>query len=177
MHLLRPVLLFSVALTLPAATHETLSLAELVQKSAAVVRGRANGSRTAARGPVIYTHYQVHVVEQWKGPAAIQVEVSVPGGAQNGVRQTFSGAPKIQEGVEYVLFLWKGRNGLNQVIGLSQGKFELSKDGKGAPIVHRTASSEQMLDAKGKSVDDEVIHMTLESLDRVIRRTLRATTQ
>jgi hypothetical protein len=160
------------AVSLSAATLEKLSLEEMTLKSTAIVRGRATGSRTAVRGPVIYTLYQVQVAEQWKGPAASQVEVAVPGGDKSGLRQTFSGAPKLQEGVDYVLFLWTGRNGLTQVIGLSQGKFELSKDKQGDTTVSRTASSETMLDSEGQAVADAPVRLSLKSLDQQIRRTL-----
>lgn len=156
--------------TVPAATLEKLSLEEMAQKSTAIVRGRATASRTAVRGPVIYTIYQVQVAEQWKGPAASQVDVAVPGGAMGGLRQSFSGAPKLQEGTEYVLFLWTGRNGLTQVIGLSQGKFELAKDTKGIKTASRAASTEQMLDATGAPVSDTPVRMSLQELDQRIRR-------
>jgi hypothetical protein len=155
-----------------AATLEKLSVEEMAQKSTAIVRGRATGSRTAARGPVIYTLHQVQVAEQWKGPVASHVEVAIPGGALNGLRQTFSGAPKLQEGAEYVLFLWTGPNGLTQVIGLSQGKFELAKDSTGAKTASRAASTERILDGEGKAIEDAPVRIRLRDLDRQIRRAL-----
>jgi hypothetical protein len=166
------ILLLLVAVPAGAATLEKLSLEEMIQKSTAIVRGRATGLRTVARGPVIYTLYQVQVAEQWKGPAAAQVEVAVPGGAMNGLRQTFSGAPNLQEGTEYVLFLWTGRNGLTQVIGLSQGKFELSKDEKGDETLHRAAAANPMIDSHGRPVEDAPLRMSLRRLNERIRFSL-----
>ncbi len=161
-----------IAAAIPAATLEKLSFEHMVSKSTEIVRGRATAVRTTARGPVIYTLYRVQVVERWKGPAAAQVEVAVPGGTLNGVRQTFSGAPSIQPGVEYVLFLWTGRNGLTQVIGLSQGKFELAKDSNGDAVLYRGATTERMVDASGRTVEDQPVRMTLKSLDERIRRSM-----
>lgn len=172
MRFLWTIVWLSVAMQAGAATLEKLSLEEMIQKSTAIVRGRATGLRTVARGPVIYTLHQVQVAEQWKGPAVSQIEVAVPGGAMNGLRQTFSGAPNLQEGAEYVLFLWTGRNGLTQVIGLSQGKFDLAKDDKGSETVHRNAVTARMIDSSGRPVEDAPLRMSLKGLNERIRLSL-----
>ena len=172
MRFLRTILWLSIAMQAGAATLEKLSLEEMIQKSTAIVRGRVIGLRTVARGPVIYTLHQVQVAEQWKGPAVSQIEVAVPGGAMNGLRQTFSGAPNLREDAEYVLFLWTGRNGLTQVIGLSQGKFELLKTGKENETLERSAVTERMLDSTGRLVEDTPLRMSLKQLNERIRLSL-----
>jgi len=43
---------------------------------------------------VIYTRFQIQVTERFKGPAQSSVEVVVPGGVANNLRQTFSGTPR-----------------------------------------------------------------------------------
>ena len=53
------------------------------------------------------------------------VEVAVPGGEVKGMRQSFSGAPVLTAGGEYVLLLWTAHGAPTQVIGLTQGLFSL----------------------------------------------------
>ncbi|HXG32147.1 MAG TPA: hypothetical protein VNJ11_02195 [Bryobacteraceae bacterium] len=148
-----------------SATLERLSLDELIEKSTAVVRGRVYSPRAYVHGPVIYTRWTVQVMERWKGPEAQQLEVVVPGGVAMGLRQTFSGAPKLQEGGEYVLFLWTGRNGLTHVVGLSQGVFAVSKEEAGGEMAWRAASTAAMVDPKsGRVITDEAVRLRLADL-------------
>ena len=74
-------------------------------------------------GPVIYTHYQLQVSERYKGAAESTVDLAIPGGVVNGIRQVWGGAPQLDSGDEYVFFLWTGKSGLTQVMGLTQGLF------------------------------------------------------
>ncbi|MGH9630494.1 MAG: hypothetical protein ACRD7E_19455, partial [Bryobacteraceae bacterium] len=142
-----------------------------------IVRGRVSGCRGQMRGPVIYTICQIASTERWKGPAAGPVEAAIPGGSAQGLTQTFSGAPSLQEGAEYVLFLWTGKSGLTQVIGLSQGVFDLKTDSKGRAMVRREAASEQMFDANGKPVDDRPVAMSVADLRERVQRALREAEQ
>ena len=88
------------------ATLERLTLDDLTAKSTAIVRGKVISS---FRGPIIYTHYQVQVSEQPKGTSGSSLEVVVPGGTANNLRQIYSGAPELNLGGEFGLFLWTGR--------------------------------------------------------------------
>ncbi len=165
--------LFVALAPLHAATLERLSLEEMIQKSTQIVRGRMVSSRTALRGPVVYTFVQVQVVDRWKGPAADRVEVAIPGGAYGRLQQSFSGAPALEPGLDYLLFLWTGRNGITQVIGLSQGVFQVRTGPDGALLVERAASREVMLDGRtGLPVQDVAISMPLEELRNQVRRAL-----
>src|SRR5690348_15396834 len=92
--------------TLEATTLTRASLDDLIQKSTAIVHGKILGSSPVSRGQVIYTSYRIQVLERWKGAQDAQVEVMVPGGMLNGIRQNVSGAPQLSEGSEYVFFLW-----------------------------------------------------------------------
>jgi hypothetical protein len=159
---------------LQAATLERLSLDETIQESTAIVRGRVLGSHAAFRGSVIYTHYRVQVLERWKGGIQSTLEVLVPGGVSAGLRQTYTGVPELVNGKEYVLFLWTGRSGLTQIIGYTQGVFELPKAaGKGETMAHRAASTETMLDrATGRPVKDEPLRISLSALSSRIAAVL-----
>jgi hypothetical protein len=152
------------AALLPAATLEQLGLDEMAEKSTAVVRARVAGSYTAVSGPMIYTHYRVEVSERWKGPEAAELDVVVPGGSVGRQRQSFSGAPKLSSGREYILFLWTGRSGLTHIIGLSQGIFDVVTGADGELQVTRAASGELMLDSSGSPVREQALTLRLSDL-------------
>ena len=150
---------------LQSATLQQLSESDLIAKSTAIVRGTVQGSYTAYSGPVIFTHYRVQVVERWKGSTGAAVDVAVPGGVAGGIRQTYSGAPQFQAGDQYVLFLWTGKSGMTQIMGFSQGAFEVAQDGSSDPSLTRTASHELMLDAvTHQPVNDQPLTMRLSAL-------------
>ena len=93
------------------------------------------------------------------------MEVIVPGGDVNGLRQTFSGAPTLNPGDEFVFFLFTGRDGRTAIIGLTQGLFALPSDGSSDPVSTRSASRELMLDRQtGRPVKDETMVMRLSEL-------------
>jgi hypothetical protein len=165
------ILVLSVGSLAAGATLERLTLEDMIQKSTAIVRGRVTGSYGALRGSVIYTHYTVQVTERWKGSQASVLDVVVPGGIAQGLRQTFSGAPKLSAGGEYVFFLWTGSSGLTNIIGLSQGVFDLKQAGKDF-VASRPASAEAMLDASGRFVRDEAVQFRLTALRNRITTTL-----
>jgi hypothetical protein len=150
---------------LRCATLERLSLDDMIAKSTAIVRGKVTGASASFSGPVIYTHYTIQVSEQFKGANQGSVEVVVPGGVANGLRQSFSGAPVLNPGDEYVFFLYTGKSGLTTVTGLTQGLFSLPADGSADPTATRRATRELMLDpANGRPVKDQTLIMRLSDL-------------
>jgi len=158
---------------LQSATLQRLSLDDMTAQSTAIVRGTVTGSKAAVSGPVIYTHYAIQVTERYKGGAQDGQDVAVPGGSANHLRQTFPGAPELQIGQEYVLFLWTGPSGLTQIIGLTQGLFTLSTTSSGTTAT-RPPAPEMMLDAgTGQQVKDQTLSMKLSDLRTRIASTLR----
>ncbi|MCS7315113.1 MAG: hypothetical protein RMI94_04405 [Bryobacterales bacterium] len=157
----------------PATTLEKLSLEEMAARATAIVRGRVTASWCAQRGPLIYTHYRVQVTERWKGPEAAVIEVVVPGGTVGGVRQSFTGTPKLGQGAEYVLFLWRGPSGLTHILGFTQGVFDLTRDSSGELVAARAAAPEVLLEpASGRPVSDVPLRLKLDDLSRRIRSAL-----
>ena len=150
--------------SLQAATLEYLSLDDMAKKSTTIVRGRIQSCSGEFRGSVIFTHCKVGVTEQWKGASQPVVDVATPGGTAKGMEQNFSGSPKLVEGQEYVLFLWTGKSGMTQLIGLSQGAFDLKPDAKGQEVAQRAATTERMLDAAGKVISDSPLEMRVRDL-------------
>jgi hypothetical protein len=152
---------------LHATTLEYLSLSDMTAKSTAIVRGSVVSSYAAFTGPVIYTHYQIRVMESYKGSFQTSVDVVFPGGVVNGRRQSFSGVPQLPTGSQYVFFLWTGSSGLTQIMGLTQGLFAISSSDANAPdpTVTRSASEEMMLEpGTGKTVQDKTVVMRLSEL-------------
>lgn len=147
-----------------AATLEQLSLADMIAQSTGIVRAKVGDSYAAAAGPVIYTHYRLQVSERYKGPAQSTVDLALPGGIAHGIQQVYSGVPRLHAGEEYVFFLWTGKSGLTQVIGLTQGLFAISNAGAANPSVTRAATHEGMVDRNGRRVQDRPIGMTLAGL-------------
>lgn len=160
-----------------ATTLQRLELDEIIQKSTAIVRAKVLGSAGTLRGQDIYTNYQLQVLENFKAASLQPMEVAIPGGEARGLRQIVSGAPVLNAGQEYVLFLWTSRSGLTQVIGLSQGMFEVTPGAAGDPVVGRRATSELMLDKSGHAVTDQALVMRLSDLRTRIRKTLAAGSQ
>lgn len=158
---------------LAATTLERLSLDEMIEKSTAIVRGRVGGCGAQFRGRIVYTFCSVQVLERLKGPEASLVSVATPGGNAGGVKQTFSGTPVLTQGTEHVFFLWTGRTGITQIIGLSQGLLQIKQSANGEMMVTRQASTETMLDPMtGRPVADAPVSMTLSDLRARIGRKL-----
>jgi len=150
---------------LQCATLERLSLDDMIARSTTIVRGTVGQSWVAAAGPMIYTHYSIRVSERFKGTGGNSVEIVVPGGVINNLSQSFSGAPAFASGDEYVFFLWTSRAGLTQVLGLTQGLFQISKGDNADPVTTRTAARELMLDRRtGRPVKDETLVMRISEL-------------
>jgi hypothetical protein len=165
---LLPISLALVA-SLGATTLEQLTLDDMAQKSTAIVRARVTGSYAAKRGNDIYTYFQLEVLETWKsGPAT--TEVAIPGGVVDEIRQSVAGAPELKLGQEYVLFLWTSRSGLTQVIGLSQGVFNLAA----GAVANRAPATELMLDGSGLPVQDRAVSMQLPDLKARVLKALGA---
>lgn len=159
---------------LGATTLVRLSLTEMIQQSTGIVRARVVRSFAANRGADIYTHYQMEVLEDLKGTPGQTVDVAVPGGILNGVNQSVAGAPHLAVDQEYVVFLWTSRSGVTQIIGLSQGLFNVRPDAGGKAVLMRPSAGEPMLDSSGRLVKDQPFSLSLNDLRAAIGKVLEA---
>jgi hypothetical protein len=155
------ILAAAVCSTCSATTLERLSMGDMTDQATVVVRATVSGDGVGElSNGAVSTHYQLNITEVWKGAAGAKIDVYVPGGTANGLRQLVPGSPTLVAGVEYVVFLWIGRSGRPQIMGLSQGLFNVTKDAAGAVMVERPGVTESMVDPKtGRPVADETMRM------------------
>jgi hypothetical protein len=155
--------LLSIPVLASATTLEKLTLDRMTAQSTRVVRARTGNCSAAFRGPVIYTTCQLKPTEFWKGPQTASIDVSIPGGASGGVRQSYSAAPSLKTGEEYVFFLWTSSKGVTHIIGLTQGLVSIVQS-HGQAQAFRLPAEGRMLDGEGRAVRDEGLDMTLAEL-------------
>jgi hypothetical protein len=152
-----------------ATTLEKLSLDEMIAKSTLIVRGKIAESHAVRRGQLIYTVYRLDVAEQIKGASTRSVEVSVPGGSLNGTRQSFAGTPAMRQGQEYAVFIWTSSQGVNHIIGLSQGLFDAVKGADGKLQLKRGALDARVIDGAGREVASQPLSMSWSELAARVR--------
>lgn len=165
------ILLLVVALSLPAATLESLTVEEMTQQATAVVRGRIGEARSTRVGALVYTMHQLEVLEQWTGKPLSTLEVAIPGGTFEGVTYRFGGTPEFAPGGEYILFLWTGPSGRTQIVGLTQGVFRVWRQGE-QTLAARTAAANTVFVGGDNAQDKQGIEMPLSGL---VARILSAT--
>jgi hypothetical protein len=147
------------------ATLELLSLNELISKSTTIVQVQVTGSSASYTGSVIYTHYKVSVLAQWKGATESTIDVMVPGGTAKGFRQTYAGAPRLVTGRQYVLFLWTSSKGAVYTMGFTQGVFAVQTDASGNVTAAQMPTTETILDpGTGRALKSQPIGMPLTQL-------------
>jgi hypothetical protein len=127
--------LVALALAAPAAASSMLAydVPEMTARADLVVRGTV--SRAAGRwaGKRIVTEVTVRVDASLKGAAAAEITLYIPGGVVDGIGMAVSGSPAFAPGEEVVVFL-RQKGSLYDVVGLSQGKYSITKDATGKKI-------------------------------------------
>lgn len=156
-----------------ATTLEQLSVDKMIEKSASIVRGKVVSSVSVQRGSLIYTTYRFQVTEQMKGSASGTFELSVPGGDYGKLRQNIPGAPRLLAGKEYVVFVWTSKSGINHIIGLSQGLFDLRTDPSGDILLKQATTDARMVDTQSREVDSKPVSLTLGELQRRVKAAAR----
>jgi len=115
-------LLLSAALTFGTAQATTyaeiLDLDDLSSRADTVVRGEVIGTRAGVDDDGLHTIATVLVAETLRGTPSPSMEVRVPGGKLDDIELTITGAPKLQQGFEVLLFIDDSR-----VVGFGQGAF------------------------------------------------------
>jgi hypothetical protein len=164
-------LAFAAGIPASATILQQLTLDEMARMSTSIVRAKVTGSSEVVRAGDVFTVYEFDTLEVLKSGRAAR-EVAVPGGVAGGMRQVVAGAPILRAGREYVLFLWTGRSGLAQLMGMSQGLFSVERTSAGDCQASRAAAGEQMLDAAGRAVRDDALSMPLIELKAKVSKAL-----
>lgn len=151
------------------ATLELLSVNDLISQSTLILQGKVTGSTASYSGATIYTHYKISVLQQWKGGSQTALEVLVPGGTANGTRQIVPGAPQLNAGQQYLLFLWTNNKGITFTLGFTQGVFNLLKDNSGNVTASQMPTTETVLArGTGQVVNYQPISIPLPQLVSLI---------
>jgi len=165
--------LLVVAACSQAATLERLSFESMAQQSTSIVRGRVSEARAVRAGGIIYTLYRIEVSAWWKGTQSEGLEIATIGGSHDGVTQRFGGSPSLQPGTEYVAFLWEGASGRSQILGLTQGLFEVVESAVGEPMLLRQAIEDVTLVAEaGREIG--ALKLSFTEFEGKIRKALSA---
>jgi len=149
------LVLFALVGTVSAEV-EDMSLADLIDKAGAILRGRVskvephwNEDQT-----MIYTSVTVSVEGYLKGGTTSQeVSIEVPGGTVGKITLWVSDTPTFGEGQEVILFL---REEYFQIVGWFQGKFTVVDDmivERGMPVDQFTGQIEALMEGSTTSAE------------------------
>jgi len=120
-----------------ATTVEARNLRQLTADATSVVHGTVVGISThwTENRSLIVTDYRVQVADALKGEAAGEIVVTQPGGRVGAIRVDADGATAFRVGDEAVLFLGVSPRGVQHILGLSQGRFDVVTDAQGNKMV------------------------------------------
>jgi hypothetical protein len=126
---------------LQAVSMKPLPIGELSQKADVILNGTVV-SKTCQRDEAgrIYTKIELKIAETWKGiPRTNQFTVVYGGGTVGNEQAEVSGQTEYEIGEEVVGFFVLNQRSEGVTIGLSQGKFHVSKDPvTGEKLVYNT---------------------------------------
>jgi hypothetical protein len=116
-----------------ATSVRKFSLQELTKKSSAIVMAKVEDSYSRWENKEIYTYSTLRVVDHVKGmKGQTTVTIRQLGGRVDDVASVVPGMPRFRTGEEVVVFLTqKDAAGYPWVMGLEQGKYTVTSDGKG----------------------------------------------
>ncbi len=122
------VLLF--AGTLSATTVIRLDLPQLVEQSDSIVQGRVENVNVMwdSERSLAFTYVTVSVADPMKGDRRRTLTIRQLGGKIGALNVNVAGMPKFTRGEEVIVFLKTQGDGTYQVVGLNQGKYEISND-------------------------------------------------
>jgi len=134
-----------------ATTLRLLDLAGLSHTSSDIVLGRVETvqARWTPDHRTIITEVRVRVEDRVKGGGDAVLTLIEPGGEVDGVRVEVDAVPAFTVGERTVVFATRrAGDATAHVLGMAQGKFEVTVDAAGTPRVHRLAPGFAFSDAK-----------------------------
>lgn len=116
------------AVPLIATTVPKMELAQLVSTADSIVQGRVDSVESRWEDKLAYTYVSITVDDPLKGERRRTVMVRQLGGKIGSLNVTVAGMPKFEPGTQVIVFLKSQQNGTFDVVGLSQGKYEIVDD-------------------------------------------------
>ena len=151
--LCRSVLVLSVLLVggVNASTVELLDVEQLSERSVSIYQGTIIGSaRAVSADQTASTRIRLALTRVLKADRAIgsdTIDVTLPGGIQEGRRYEISGMPQFRAGEEVILFLSESdRHGRQWPIGLGQAKFTVLRQAGRPARVKQSLQGLHLLD-------------------------------
>ncbi len=141
--------------------------AEIVRANVLSVESRWNEDYSN-----IETDVYLAVSDTYKGRAAGNIVVTVPGGRVDDIVAHVVGAPRFSPGEDVLLFLAPGKSGGFRVFNLSMGKHDISVDSKGQVWVSNAKHSLETLMPKKAGDLDSSGRMSLQDFSRELNRSI-----
>jgi hypothetical protein len=148
-----------------------LSVEQLTRKAHVVLHGTVVSKTCVPDAQaVIMTRIELQVIEAWKGaPKASPFVVVQSGGILGDRAVSVSGQEEFSVGEEVILFLVLNAREEGVVIGISQGKFQVSKDPASGEVYahnrfHGTPAGQSSGSARGRS------RLPLSELERQVQQ-------
>lgn len=117
---------------LAAATNATtllrMSVKQISQAAAVIVRAQCVENSTGWDAGEIWTFTSFDVEEVWNGAAPARITIRLLGGRAGNLTSTVSGIPRFRPGEEVVLFLEPTERGDFSVVSWQQGAFRIRRD-------------------------------------------------
>jgi hypothetical protein len=108
-----------------ATTVKKLELQELVSVSDAIAQGTVESVEARWEDQAIYTYTSIRVDEPIKGGPRRALLIRQAGGKIGSLILDAAGTPKFKQGDQVIVFLRDRKNGTFDVVGLSQGKYDI----------------------------------------------------
>lgn len=170
--LILSLICFAAPYTVEASVARSMTLEDLVDHSTNIVTGRCLSTTTEwnADWTKIVTVARYAIAEDLKGDAAGEIEVETLGGEIGEIGMYVPGMPTFQTGSDDVLFLTNRGTGAFEIVGMSQGKFQISFDTVSAPpIVERSLEGMQLVGPR----DPRLERQRLSAFVRAVRLAVR----
>jgi len=111
-----------------ASTVIRMALPQLVQQADSIIQGRVDHTEVKWEQNLAVTYIYVTVEDPMKGARRSTVVIRQLGGNIGAMHVEVSGMPKFSTGEEVILFLQARRDGNFQVLGMNQGKYQITDD-------------------------------------------------
>ncbi len=168
-----PCLAALLALASPAGaiTTRPVTVAELTRASDDVIVGTVRRSSSRWEGGFIVTDHEVEVVGALKGrlPARATVVVRVAGGVVGRIAQAVPGAPSLDDGRTYVLFLEGGVSTARYLAHMTAAVVPVSADAAGHALAGVPSSLRMAPASAAPAGHEPVAAVALDAVTRAVR--------